>query len=191
MNLFSKLFGSHVSGSHPNPALNDELIDAAKRGDISAVRKLIAKGANPNAVNNSSITPLLAACYYGHHLVVAELVSKNADVNFKNEDDHTPLHFAVMEKQVQVLEILLKHGANPEVFESDGLTPLMGAANNGDVASVRMLLQHGADVNTQSGTGSKLMTALLAGQGRGFTELEKVLREAGAKEIRFVLRENA
>ena len=52
------------------PALADPLHDAAEKGDIEQVNRLIAQGANVNAKRNDGITALIIAAYHGHGEIV-------------------------------------------------------------------------------------------------------------------------
>ena len=46
---------------------------AAQQGDMSAVRHLLAAGANPNALDHQGMTPLAYAALRGHHRIVTML----------------------------------------------------------------------------------------------------------------------
>jgi hypothetical protein len=75
------------------------LVGAAGRGDIAAVRSLLAGGANPNEVDNSGVykgwTPLMAAARGGHADIVRLLLKAHANVNATNEYGGTALDIAV------------------------------------------------------------------------------------------------
>ena len=49
------------------------LHDAAQCGDMSAVRHLLAAGANPNVLDHQGMTPLAYAALRGHHRIVTML----------------------------------------------------------------------------------------------------------------------
>ena len=63
-----------------------------------AIPQLVAAGCNINQVSRSaqSMTPLMAACYYGHATCVEQLLKLGADVNVKNARGETALDFAVL-----------------------------------------------------------------------------------------------
>jgi uncharacterized protein len=54
------------------------LILVALRGDMNAVRRLIAHGAEVNATNRAGDTALMIAAIQGHYEVVRLLISKGA-----------------------------------------------------------------------------------------------------------------
>ena len=58
--------------------------DAAKAGNIKAVKQHIAAGTDVNAKGRWGSTPLLLAALYGHKEVVELLISNGADVNARD-----------------------------------------------------------------------------------------------------------
>jgi len=94
------------------------LSDAAGRGDVDALRKLLARGIPVDSPNYSP---------------------------FGIAAGDTALMRAAQERQQQTSEFLLAAGANPNRGDSYGATPLMRAIASQDVEIVRLLLAHGAD----------------------------------------------
>ena len=68
-------------------ANGQDLINAAKNGNIAGVKALLAKGADVNAKANNGGTALIAASEHGHLEVVKALLAKGADVNAENNGD--------------------------------------------------------------------------------------------------------
>ncbi|MBU0621807.1 MAG: ankyrin repeat domain-containing protein [Gammaproteobacteria bacterium] len=98
--------------------MSDELMQAAQAGNLAEVQRLIAAGADVNAVAEGGWTALMKACYN------AELKHGFADV----------------------VKALVDAGANIEAPIGYGVRPLMLAAGYGETAVVEVLLQAGADV---------------------------------------------
>jgi len=74
------------------------LAEAAARGDVAAVRSLLAGGANPNEAENSSVkgwTPLMAAAKAGSADAAEALLAAHSDVNATNEYGATALDVAI------------------------------------------------------------------------------------------------
>ena len=100
--------------------------DAAKAGDIEAVKKHLADGADVNAKNRSGATalhstPLCEAAGGGHKEVVELLIAKGADVNVKNAYGTTPLDWAIMSKHTETADLLRKHGGKTgEELKAEG-----------------------------------------------------------------------
>ena len=140
---------------------DEELVFAAGRGDLQAVRDLLAAGVNPDS-DDGDWNALTASSMRGHPLVVQELLAAGADPN-ATVNGNTALLSAAGEGRLPVVQILLAAGANPNAFEEEfeGETILHAAAySNGPdyLEVVRELLKAGADPNIRGIFG---MTALL------------------------------
>ena len=57
------------------------LCDAAKRGDLEAVRKCIRAGESVNSAGDDGFTPLAASCDHGHPLITKLLLDSRAQVD--------------------------------------------------------------------------------------------------------------
>src|SRR5262245_37987103 len=76
---------SYVLAADPDKApLGDELITAAKRGDVAAVTALLDKGADVNAKTPYGVTALIAAADKGHAEVIKVLLARKADAKAKD-----------------------------------------------------------------------------------------------------------
>jgi ankyrin repeat protein len=109
------------------------LHDAARSGDISAVRALIEGEADVNALQDGE-TPLALAAINGQALVVKVLAENGADVAPQGPDGATPLRRVIQRTDIdaprvlEVVNVLLINGANPD-HDTDqvGRTPLVWA----------------------------------------------------------------
>ena len=92
------------------------LTEAASRGDLTGMRKLLSAGADPNAVPNSSmgegVASLLAASESAKPDAVSLLLENGARVNPLGHEGETPLDNAVYAKKraEKTMEILEAHG---------------------------------------------------------------------------------
>jgi len=92
--------------------VNENLIDAAGRGDLPSVKRLINKGAAVNAKDKDGWTALMDASFgAGHREVVELLLAHGADVNAKNNNGDTALSLASQNGHEDIEELLLKAGA--------------------------------------------------------------------------------
>ena len=90
-------------------AQTDSLHDAAERGDVAAIKQLIAAGDDVNvrrSVKGGSVTPLHFAAQEGHADIVEALVAAGADVNAMTIRGHTPLVYARSNSHVGVITVL-------------------------------------------------------------------------------------
>ena len=116
---------------------------------------LISKGAQVNAKNNSSQTPLSKAIFGSDNIRMAELlISKGADINIKDIRGRTPLHIAAKRQYygIKLTQLLIAKGANVNAKADIG-TPLHSAASIESFLTVELLVQRGADVNAKNDSG--------------------------------------
>jgi ankyrin repeat protein len=123
--------------------------DAARRGDVNAVRELLARGADVNAAQGDGMTALHWAAEHGDAALVDVLLKAGASVRAVTRNGaYTPLHLGSRAGEADVVEALLGAGSDPEaVTSSGGARPLHFAALSGDPATVTALLDHKADPN--------------------------------------------
>ncbi len=150
-----------------------DLCKAAGVGDVDEVRRLLARGADPNAPGRTLLTggdwevghnspPLTAAVSHGRLGTVHLLLEHGADPNRINAYGETPLHeafYAHSRWQAEILDLLLAHGGDPNVKNERGWTPLyIGAKNYYNAPNtvgrmITVLLRHGADINARDPSG--------------------------------------
>jgi hypothetical protein len=167
-----------------------ELISAINRGDTQAVRELVGRGADVNAVHPDSAgkTPLQLSAIYGHAEIARILIAHGAEPDAKSDDnDRTALILAVRRapmmgvgeaRALQVVRILIANGADVNARDSSSATALMFASLDGYRTIVQELIAHGADVNARDAYGE---TALIMAQREGHTEIVADLKRAGAR----------
>ena len=123
-----------------DPAKDKELLKAAQNGDVSAVKKLLAGGADITCQDEEwAGTPLHWAAFKGHSKVVSLLLDKGADVNATNKDGRTALFMAAGFNHRQVVEILLRHKADRGIRDKNGRTALDWDERKKDRAIVKLL----------------------------------------------------
>jgi ankyrin repeat protein len=120
------------------------LMDAVLYGDLSTVKDLLRRGADPNVKNHIGATALMWAMDDVEKSRV--LLDHGADPNAQAEDGSTPLLVAAGQtRSVEVIRLLLDRGANPNPpARNAGSTPLARAASLGNAEGIRLLLQHGS-----------------------------------------------
>jgi len=157
-----------------------ELHQAAAKGDLKKVRKLVEEGADVNARDNIGYTPLHYAASYGHLDVARLLLEEGADVNARDNAGWTPLHWAAAYGHVDVARLLVERGADVNARDNIGYTPLHYAASYGHLDVARLLIESGADINARDDRGR---TPLDLAKELGREEVVKLL-ESAARQMR-------
>lgn len=97
---------------------------AARTGDLRAMKRYIAGGADVNEPDESlNISPLAWSASHGQTEATRLLIENGADVNLKDDNGSTPLHGAVVFGRADVAKLLVENGANLQVRNNDGGTP--------------------------------------------------------------------
>jgi ankyrin repeat protein len=138
-----------------------DLHTAARNGDRATVRRHLARGASPVAVDARGFTPLHLAAWGGHGGLLRVLLAAGAPVDVRSEHRRccsgaTALHLAVAAGQTAAAEVLLAAGANPSTRDEAGWTPLHLAAARGDPEMVRVLLHAKAAIDVWVGDATPL-----------------------------------
>ena len=145
------------------------LLEAARRGDVEAVRSLLRDGADPNLAAGDGLTALHVAAEQGFVEVVELLLDAGANATAKtNIGEYEPLHLASRFGHAEVVRVLLEAGAEPAaVATTTGVSPLHLAAKapNGEEA-VRVLLEHGAPVDPRESAAGQTPLMFAASYGR-------------------------
>jgi ankyrin repeat protein len=90
-----------------------ELLDAARRGDIVAVRSALKDGADVNAAQGDGLTALHMAAESGNVEVAKALLGAGAKVAATTRiGAYTPLHIASAGAHTAVVEALIAGGAD-------------------------------------------------------------------------------
>ena len=118
--------------------------EAAKKGDIEAVRQNIFAEVNVNAIGGFfRRTALHFAAEEGHKEIVELLITHNADLNKKTSNGWAALHFAAEEGHKEVAELLIAKGADMNAKNDEGRTPLDEAVEWDKPEIADLLRKHG------------------------------------------------
>jgi ankyrin repeat protein len=132
------------------PASAPVVADAAMKGDIETVKKLIKQGAQVNTAQGDGMTALHWAAERGDLAMANALLAAHANVKSTTRiGDYTPLHIAARNGNPAIVVALLKAGDDPKSATMSGSTPLHLAAASGSAESINALLDHGADANAR------------------------------------------
>ena len=153
------LIEAGADANSPSADGETPLMVAARTGKADAVQVLLAKGANPNAVEGwRKQTALMWAAAEGHAGLIPILVAAGADLHARSSGGFTPLLFAARDGRIAAVQALLAAGANL----NDAL-PARGAA-----------------VPSRAAAGETGLNAFLLATGNAHYELATWLLERGA-----------
>ena len=122
-------------------------IPSAKRCDIANL--LIINGANVNAVNKNSLTPLQLAVKDDEIDVAKILIENGANIESQDKEGLTPFHHAYLE----MARLLVQNGANIDAIDVDGDTALHRAVDSNQIIWINFLLENGANQNIKNFNG--------------------------------------
>lgn len=165
-------------GIDPNTA-NEQgeaaLLAAAREGSLAMVKALIEGKANLNVRSPHGDTPIMLAALAGNLPTVRVLREAGAQINHPG---WTPLQYAAVNGHNAVIDYLVSTGADLGLAAPNGSTPVMLAVLANKTDTLKLLISNGFDVNGRNDKGE---SALEIARKKGFGEMEKLLRSAGAK----------
>lgn len=127
---------------------NNELLSAAKVGDILRVGRAIQDGACVNSVDQDRQAALFWAAHRGDEALVKLLLANEAMVDQADALDFTPLMEAITQKHVGVVTLLLSHKADVLRKNMCGESPVDMVDHHDASGEMRTLL-HNAVLEVQ------------------------------------------
>jgi ankyrin repeat protein len=165
------------------------LCEAARRGDLAALKRELENGAPVDGEDNTGNTALGWAANYNQFDTVDFLLRHGANINKQNAKTGWHILISLAEwggtqgdakVAAGYIEKLLARGANPNIQMKNGTTPLMAAAKEGvSGPNSEALLKGGANLNLRNKEG---LTALGIARKYGRNEMIAFLQARGAVE---------
>ncbi len=160
-------------------AANSSVADAAKAGDVAAVKTMLKTGADVNAAHGDGMTALHWAAVRGDAALAQMLLSAGANIRATTRlGGITALHMASQAGHAQVVAALMAAGADANTTTTTGATAVMLAARAGSADTVTRLVETGADVNAREKAFGQ--TALMIAAGLDRPEVVRLLLARGA-----------
>jgi hypothetical protein len=154
----------------------NDLMKAARNGNLSTVRTLLAKGAKIDYQDKVGTTVLMRASGNGHLEIVRLLLAKGARTDLRGSSGGTALIWASQQGHVKIVQDLLAKGVKINRQNISGDTALIVASKKGHLQIVQALLAQGTNINHQNKYGG---TALSYAKKQ---EIKKLLKAYGATE---------
>ena len=153
----------------------DSMIKAVKFDDVSAVKKLLAQGVDPNLVDNTG-APLLVIAAREKSDKVGKLLAENPKTDLEKLDPagENAMMLAALNDDLDFVNMLISKDAE---VNKKGWTPLHYAATNGHDDVVKVLLDHSAYIDSGSPNGT---TPLMMAARGGHLSTVKLLLDEGA-----------
>ena len=153
----------------------DTMIKAVKFDDIAAARKMLAKGVDPNAVDDQG-NPLLVIAAREKSNEVAQLLiqDKRTDIEKLDRAGENAMMLAAISQDPPLVRALIDKGAE---VNKKGWAPLHYAASVGNDEIVKMLLDASAYIDAASPNGT---TPLMMAARGGHVSTIALLVDQGA-----------
>nr|XP_015834887.1 PREDICTED: ankyrin repeat and sterile alpha motif domain-containing protein 1B isoform X1 [Tribolium castaneum] len=139
---------------------DQELLEAARKGNVAVVEKILGqrakrsgplaslrRGPGANVQDSSGYSALHHAALNGHREIVKLLLDHDASTNIVDVKGSSPLHLAAWSGNVDIVKLLLSGPSicNVNLTTQDDETALHCAAQYGHTAVVSLLLEHACD----------------------------------------------
>jgi len=143
--------------------VNDQLCDAACRGDVAAISLALVAGANVNIFEGTDgWTPLHWAAQSGRIGAIEALLAAGAHVDGADSSGWTALMWAATNGRAAVVAALLAAGADAHRVNNNGDTALHQACRWGHVDCARALVDAGARADVRNRDGQRPIDAVRA-----------------------------
>ena len=120
------------------------MCQAAYKGDLEHVRRLITNRASPSACDYDRRSALHLACCKGHTEIVRCLLEANADLQARDRFGGAPLDDAVRHGHKHLQRILCAYGA--KLVGETYAFKVCEAAANGELDTIETLVENGVDM---------------------------------------------
>jgi ankyrin repeat protein len=158
------------------------LLEAAGRGDLAIVNRLIAAGANLEQRDGQRQTPLLLAVAGNHVAVAKALLAAGASPNAQAANQDTPWLLAGASGRTEIIAAMLPLKPDLSLRNRYGGDALIPACERAHVETAKLLLTSGIDVNHVNNLGwtCLLEIVILGDGGPRHQQVAQLVLDAGA-----------
>ena len=165
-----------------DPKGNSLFNHAARKGDVSFLKLLVAKEVDPLIVNKDGGNAVLYASMGARGTTYSIETFKYLEglgiaVNIVGDSGRNPLHaIAYKSKDIDLFNYFIRKGVQVDLQDNGGNTPFMNAANSNTLAVVKLLATHVKDIDVKDKNGR---TALAMAVHRNEPEVVEFLISKG------------
>jgi ankyrin repeat protein len=150
--------------SQPSPA--QALLQAAERGDATAIRRLLSDNTPPDPVDATKQTPLLIAVQRNNLEAARILIDAGANINAQAANMDSPWLLAGALGRADMLRLMIPKGPDFTLRNRFGGNALIPACERAHVEAVDVLLTTNIDVNHVNNLGwTCLLEIVILGNG--------------------------
>jgi uncharacterized protein len=156
--------------------------EAAARGDVEALKRLISAAASLESANAAGETPLLLAVKNNHLPAAAFLIDAGSNINAQAANKDSPWLLAGALGRTEMLRHMIPKGPDFSLRNRFGGNALIPACERAHVETVKLLLTTRIDVNHVNNLGwTCLLEIVILGEGGPrHVEVAELVLAAGA-----------
>jgi uncharacterized protein len=169
-----------TSSQTPDPVR--AMQEAAARGDVETLRRLIAAGVSLESANAAGETPLLLAVKHNHVSAAVLLTDAGGNINAQAANKDSPWLLAGALGRTEMLRHMIPKGPDFALRNRFGGNALIPACERAHVETVKVLLTTRIDVNHINDLGwtCLLEIVILGDGGPRHVEVARLVLAAGA-----------
>jgi uncharacterized protein len=158
------------------------MLEAAERGDVSTINRVIIGGGSVNVFDEVKRSPLLLAVLNNRMDAFKVLLAEGADINAQALDSDSPWLLAGALGRTEMLRLMLPRGPDYSLRNRYGGNALIPACHHAHVDTVRFLLTTPIAVDHVNNLGwTCLLEAVILGDGSArYQEIVRLVLDAGA-----------
>lgn len=148
-------------------AAYDDFFRAANEGDVAAIERLVAEGADVDARDAKERTPAHIVAFASQDEALRSLAEAGADMNALEHQDYDVVTIAAVANDPDLMSLAIELGNDPGLVTSPYLgTALIAAAHLGHAEVVRRLIDAGAPLDHVNNLHwTAVMEAVVLGDG--------------------------
>lgn len=167
-----------IGFSFANAGSYEDFFQAIKRDDGKAIRSLLQRGFDPNALDPKGMHGLYLALQEGSLQAAEVLIAwPKTNVEWRTAKDESPLMIAALKGRTDLVRKLIARDAD---VNKPGWAPLHYAATGGHLEVMLILLEHHAFIDAES---PNKTTPLMMAAHYGSPQAVKLLLDEGADPL--------